>query len=861
MNKRIFAMLLALLMLGSLFPVSALAEGEIVMDPVLWEPDGVQGPPVEGPEEDEAPAPEPEQPAPETQPIPVESAEVPVEEEIPETPENAGEPELPVPTEEETAPAAPIEEVAGEAETPIPEEAEAPTADEAETPPQEEAEPSSEAQTAPEESAEIPEARHEEDAAALSNSGDCGNSLYWYLYDGTLTISGSGEMWDYNSDDPGWYPARDSILRVSIGDGVSSIGSYAFWGCYNLETVMIPSSVDSIGSYAFSNCSSLTEMSFLGNAPSFGDNCFYDVNNLTVYLSYDDDNTWTDEVMQDYGGSVTWVWGGPNSGQIGPNLYWELSGGVLTISGSGDMWNYGTGMPGWYPTRERVKRVVLGPGVTSIGDAVFTACYQLTSVTVPESVLYFGDRCFSYCTFLEEVIFLGSAPSFCSECFYGDNYIKAYYPADNPTWNEWERQDYGGSVTWVPYPMAAPTLSLARASGGVSLSWNAVPNAPRYNIYRKVGSGGWSWLAASTGTGYTDTTAAPGSTYSYRMAVVSSDGRTMLGSMSAEKSITLFPAPALSVANVSGGVKLSWNTVSGAPRYNIYRKVGSGGWSWLAASTGTSYTDTKVASGTSYTYRMAVVSADGKSMLSPMSAEKSITYSSFAAPVISLARVSGGVQIKWNAVPGAPRYNIYRKVGSGGWSWLAASTGTGYTDTKVSSGTTYSYRMAVVSADGKSMLSPMGAEKSITYSSTLAAPVISSIANAASTGTMYTDNKTVSGTKYSYRMAVVSSDGKTMLSPMGSEKSITYFAPPAITLSNAAGGIQIKWTAVSGAPRYNIYRKVGTGSWAWLAASTGTSYVDTKVSSGTTYTYRMAVVSADGKTMLSAMGGEKSLTR
>ena len=290
---------------------------------------------------------------------------------------------------------------------------------------------------------------------------------------------------------------------------------------------------------------------------------------------------------------------------------------------------------------------------------------------------------------------------------------------------------------------------------------------------------------------------------------------------------------------------------------------------------------------------MAVVSADGKSMLSPMSAEKSITYSSFAAPVISLARVSGGVQIKWNAVPGAPRYNIYRKVGSGGWSWLAASTGTGYTDTKVSSGTTYSYRMAVVSADGKSMLSPMGAEKSITYSSTLAAPVISSIANvsggvqirwnsvsgapryniyrkvgsgswawlAASTGTMYTDNKTVSGTKYSYRMAVVSSDGKTMLSPMGSEKSITYFAPPAITLSNAAGGIQIKWTAVSGAPRYNIYRKVGTGSWAWLAASTGTSYVDTKVSSGTTYTYRMAVVSADGKTMLSAMGGEKSLTR
>ena len=69
MKKRMFSLILALLMLGSLFSASALAEGEIVMDLALWEPDAVQGPPVEGPEEDEAPALEPEQPAPEMQPI------------------------------------------------------------------------------------------------------------------------------------------------------------------------------------------------------------------------------------------------------------------------------------------------------------------------------------------------------------------------------------------------------------------------------------------------------------------------------------------------------------------------------------------------------------------------------------------------------------------------------------------------------------------------------------------------------------------------------------------------------------------------------------------------------------------------
>ena len=103
-----------------------------------------------------------------------------------------------------------------------------------------------------------------------------------------------------------------------------------------------------------------------------------------------------------------------------------------------------------------------------------------------------------------------------------------------------------------------------------------------------------------------------------------------------------------------------------------------------------------------------------------------------------------------------------------------------------------------------------------------------------------------------------------MLSPMGTEKSIrcsALAAPVISSLTNVSNGIQIKWTAVSGAPRYNIYRKVGSGSWSWLAASSGTSFVDTKVSPGTPYTYRMAVVSADGKTMLSPMGAEKSLTR
>ena len=88
-----------------------------------------------------------------------------------------------------------------------------------------------------------------------------------------------------------------------------------------------------------------------------------------------------------------------------------------------------------------------------------------------------------------------------------------------------------------------------------------------------------------------------------------------------------------------------------------------------------------------------------------------------------------------------------------------------------------------------------------------------------------------------------------------------YDAAPVLNAANTPNGVSLSWNAVPNAPRYNLYRKTGSGSWTWLAGTTGTSYTDTKVSSGTKYTYRMAVVSADGKTMLSAMGGEKSLTR
>ena len=91
------------------------------------------------------------------------------------------------------------------------------------------------------------------DAATVAG-GDCGENLTWSLDDqGTLTISGTGAMTDWDYDGSPWYPIRWSIKKVVISDSVTYIGSQAFHDCINLSSVTIPDSVIMIGGRAFEN--------------------------------------------------------------------------------------------------------------------------------------------------------------------------------------------------------------------------------------------------------------------------------------------------------------------------------------------------------------------------------------------------------------------------------------------------------------------------------------------------------------------------------------------------------------------------------------------------------------------------------
>ena len=95
----------------------------------------------------------------------------------------------------------------------------------------------------------------------------------------------------------------------------------------------------------------------------------------------------------------------PTSGTCGANLTWALdTTGTLTISGTGAMEEYrwNDDVP-WYQSRSSIKAVVIGNGVTTIGDKAFYYCSSLTDITLPESVISIGKSAFQFCESLPSI--------------------------------------------------------------------------------------------------------------------------------------------------------------------------------------------------------------------------------------------------------------------------------------------------------------------------------------------------------------------------------------------------------------------------------------------------------------------------
>lgn len=292
------------------------------------------------------------------------------------------------------------------------------------------------------------------------DSGKCGEKAGWKLYeDGSLHISGTGDMEDYEWDNtiPGvtypWAEYRGSIVSVIIEDGITGIGDYAFADCNKLTGLTVSDSVTRIGGYAFSDCNeltaltlpagithigeyafmeceSITQASFYAGVVSIGDGAFSECRNLMEVSYYGSEEQWDrtdfgknvwDEVLgsvyfmendSEETSSAAYV---PTSaridgGQCGKNVKWELfEDGTLHFVGFGEMEDYKwdndklIATQPWNGYYDRIKTAVIDDGITNIGERIFQSCKNLVSVTIPDSVTDIGHFAFDFCTSLPDI--------------------------------------------------------------------------------------------------------------------------------------------------------------------------------------------------------------------------------------------------------------------------------------------------------------------------------------------------------------------------------------------------------------------------------------------------------------------------
>ena len=136
-----------------------------------------------------------------------------------------------------------------------------------------------------------------------------------------------------------------------------------------------------------------------------------------------------------------------------------------------------------------------------------------------------------------------------------------------------ESQPLAVSTSFVAVGLnPVPALKITTSAGHPKLSWNTVPGAAKYWIYRSTDGKNFKYYDSTKSTGYTNNSTNIGTTYYYKIKAVDSSGTTT--DYSAVKSIKCTPAaPSLSISRVNGKPKLSWKAVSGATKYWIYRST------------------------------------------------------------------------------------------------------------------------------------------------------------------------------------------------------------------------------------------------------------------------------------------------
>ena len=615
---------------------------------------------------------------------------------------------------------------------------------------------------------------------AIVASGNCGandDKLTWTLTsNGTLTISGEGEMKDYADGE--WEDRKSEIKKIVIESGVTEIGCSAFTDCTSLTDVVIPDSVTCIDNSAFLRCTNLSEISLPDSVIRLGSGVFEDCTNLkSVRL--------------------------PQNLTSIPYRFFFGCSRLKSISLPDSVTQIGEAAFGFCDLQEQVvQEIVSSDNITFIGSRAFEGNKNIYTVHIGKNVEYIQTETFNYM----------STPSF-HDC---TNLTSITVSPENQTYtsiNGLLCSKDGRSLLYVPVgisgrldvPAGIETIGGEAMHYAFSIKIVHIPKS-----VKKIGSDAFpiectdvyydgteeQWNEISIGKNYnSDFPSGVTLHFTCEKHTYQNGVCTRCGAKDPNYKLTA-PSVKTDYLISTGKPYIKWAAVAGASKYEVYRSGSKdGSYTLLGTTTATNYTDNKANAGYIYYYKVKAVNAN--SIKSDYSATVAATCHC-ARPVVKPDYLisTGKPYIKWTAVSGASKYYVYRSGSSNGtYKYVGTTTATNYTDNKANAGYTYYYKVKAVSK-------------------------VSSGAN-------------------SYYSVVIG--------------ATCHCARPSVKITTVNGSPRLTWNAVAGANKYEVYRATSkNGSYTKMFTTSNLSYTNTSAKAGTTYYYKVKAVSKVKSTANSA---------
>ena len=508
----------------------------------------------------------------------------------------------------------------------------------------------------------------------IVDSGNCGANVTYELdSNGLLTISGTGEMADYEMQ---YDSASDEYITtapwgnqakmVVIGDGVTGIGAAAFSGCSGLTSVTMGNNVTNIGESAFRGCTGLTGIVLPGSVTGIGEYAFSNCVGMTTIE--------IPENVTALGNSA--FFGCDNLKEVRYNA--RAAANLTGLSGA--FRNAGASVGG--------VKVIFGESVEKIPGNIFSNCESLTSVTIGSNVTSIGDNAFLGCKGLVEINYNARAAECTEDSFDSGDGLKVTFGDSVERIPDYIFQDCPG-LTSVTIGSSATTIGHYAFNRCTGLTSIKIPES-----MTDIGYMAFSGCTSLADVYY-------GGTERQWDAITIDNGNDRLLQANrhcAGKESIVSPVVKATYMGTSGKPYIKWNAVANASQYKVYRSTSKNGtYTLLGTTTATHYTDNKAGSGYTYYYKVRAISKV-KSTANSVFSVPVAGICHCAKPTVKITTSAGKPKLTWNAVAGASKYYIYRSTEANGtFEHLYSTKNLFYTNKSAVAGTTYYYKVKAVS--------------------------------------------------------------------------------------------------------------------------------------------------------------------